>query len=509
MTPISYSRIDTNNVIGDLPYSAWSKVNSNFYYLENLIEANSGSAVSSSYAVTASYAMNGGDGGGTGGGSSGTNNFTNSITISGSVNIADITHWQLVQVCITGSDFTSSVSGTLCTSSNGCYYLDHATNFLTNSCGFIISPLNLDTSSIFDPATNTYLSSSGLGDNPNSMSVWFAVDNLVKGLKSASLWDLCYALYPFAGNTAYINAYSLKNDNSYHITWNGPYISSNAAHGNWGVHNNNSIYNKPPWNGNYGDTNFNPANIGSSTDISLAEWLQEPYVITYPMGNDNLQVSVGGYTSGPPAGNLAGGLANSPSVAFYTASNAVQGAGTIIVSRSGSATQQYSKTYNYSPITTTADVTQASENVYIASVNIGGLALNANATVGLGWIGRGLNTSQMSTLHDIIENYNGWRPTSSFAYQYGYGIPGQSMQTFEVTMSINNKRIMVLWAPLACGNAWWGIGWAPGCPDNGFCLPPDQTLILCSGSMQWYVVPKYLVTSGSDGQGACAFCNTH
>jgi len=135
--------------------------------------------------------------------------------------------------------------------------------------------------------------------------------------------------------------------------------------------------------------------------------------------------------------------------------------------------------------------------------------LNMDATVGFGWIGRGLNTTQMSTLYGIIENYNGWRPTSSFSASFGYGIPGQSMQTFEVTTSINNQRIFVIWAPLLCGTAWYAAGWAPGCPDNGLCLPADQTLILCSGSMQWYIVNKTLVTSGSNGQGVCDFCNTH
>lgn len=66
--------------------------------------------------------------------------------------------------------------------------------------------------------------------NPTHMT---AVDNLVKGLKSANIWTALTLAYPFVGGTAASHSINLKTPGSFSISWsNSPTHDANGVTGN-------------------------------------------------------------------------------------------------------------------------------------------------------------------------------------------------------------------------------------------------------------------------------------
>lgn len=79
-----------------------------------------------------------------------------------------------------------------------------------------------------DPDVQRFFNAAGITDPTQRL----AIENMTLSLKTASLWALFYALYPFVGGTAGSHAENLISA-SYPITWtNGPTQDANGVTGN-------------------------------------------------------------------------------------------------------------------------------------------------------------------------------------------------------------------------------------------------------------------------------------
>jgi von Willebrand factor type A domain/F5/8 type C domain len=110
-----------------------------------------------------------------------------------------------------------------------------------------------------DADATAFLGSASISD---TMTV-NAICTLVTSLKSAGVWALMDAIYPFVGLTSTTQSYNLKNPSAYRITWRGN-MSFSAA----GPFPNDAT--------GYGDTGFNP-NTAISPNYTLNSASQAMY----------------------------------------------------------------------------------------------------------------------------------------------------------------------------------------------------------------------------------------
>lgn len=94
------------------------------------------------------------------------------------------------------------------------------------------SILNVQGAAI-DPDAQAFLTATGIVD----ATITSAINNLVLGLKGASLWAKMKAIYPFVGGTATTHKFNLKDprdlDAAFRITWFGGVThSANGVQGN-------------------------------------------------------------------------------------------------------------------------------------------------------------------------------------------------------------------------------------------------------------------------------------
>jgi phage tail P2-like protein len=82
----------------------------------------------------------------------------------------------------------------------------------------------------YDPIASLFFRIAGITDNTQRL----AVDNLVKALKAAKIWNKMKAIYPFVGGNADSHSYNLK-ASAYQITWKGVMThDANGIKGNAG-----------------------------------------------------------------------------------------------------------------------------------------------------------------------------------------------------------------------------------------------------------------------------------
>jgi hypothetical protein len=110
--------------------------------------------------------------------------------------------------------------------------------------------------------------------NLSNKDIWDTIDEYIKTLKVANIWQLIKVEYVFLGGTSNYNRYNLKNVTQFTMDWYGSW-----EHDNYGPIGNGS--------NTYGDTNFNPQlnQTAQSNGMSLIMRLDYPQDIkAYDVG---------------------------------------------------------------------------------------------------------------------------------------------------------------------------------------------------------------------------------
>jgi hypothetical protein len=434
----------------------------------------------------------------------------NDLTISNTFTLMtnSIVGWNLTTITISGP---TNCDG----STNSIYNLCQDTNsivfgYLTNSCTNIYTPIQFTnfppglSNIVTDPTVSNFVNNAGV---TNQMTALY-LNQLVKELNDNGLLTNLYAVYPFAvGTPAGDSVNLISNNANYSIAWNG-FMASAAAHGIWGVSNNaNGIVSS------YGDTGFKPSVISPSllNNLSLAVWIgqshNDAYHTPYIMGALDSSAAGGSFLqamSSTPAvtNDLFFIFANNPQSGSMPIQQTLTKSGFIGASRTTNTSytilteQNGPNTYNQT------STVVANGNMFIGAVNYPGFGtISSISSLGFVAFGNGISDSKLSTLKNIVDNYNAWRPASTF--QQYYAIPTQAP-----TANINYggaTNIFALWRPYTT-NSWILTGTAPSCGFGGPCFPGP--VIMCAPSHQWYVLSSYY-TNSPTGSNVCIYCQTH
>jgi hypothetical protein len=130
-------------------------------------------------------------------------------------------------------------------------------------------------SASFDPDAVAFFTATGITDPTQKL----AVNNLVVGMKAASLWTKSKVIYPFVGGTATTHKYNLKDprdlDAAFRITFTG-----GVAHAATGVTFNGTT--------GFADTHFNPStDYTSQVNAGLGLYQRTNTNAGYAMGNED------------------------------------------------------------------------------------------------------------------------------------------------------------------------------------------------------------------------------
>lgn len=127
-----------------------------------------------------------------------------------------------------------------------------------------------------DPDAQAFLTAAGIVD----ATITSAINNLVIGLKGASLWAKMKAIYPFVGGTADSHKYNLIDprdlDAAFRITFSGGL-----------VHDANGV--TPNGINGYGDTHLNP-----NVHIPINSYSHSSYINNIPIARQGVDIGVAG-----------------------------------------------------------------------------------------------------------------------------------------------------------------------------------------------------------------------
>jgi hypothetical protein len=105
----------------------------------------------------------------------------------------------------------------------------------------------------FDPNAQAFITAAGITDATQQN----AINQLVLDLKSYSIWDKMFVIYPFVGGTSVTTKYNLVDPTAYQITWNGGVtFNSNGVTGNGST--------------GYGQTGWNVTTVNSTTGVTAS-----------------------------------------------------------------------------------------------------------------------------------------------------------------------------------------------------------------------------------------------
>lgn len=216
-----------------------------------------------------------------------------------------------------------------------------------------------------------------------------AINTLVLGLKSDSLWTKMDAIYPFVGGNATSHSYNLKNTAQYQISFSGSWTHSATGAKPNGV---NAFANT---NLNYSSViGLNPTHyslysrtqiVESSFDMGCyaggqENWMSVLYApdVFYYYPNTS-GIGPGGQTSSQ---GLFVGTFTSPTIKVFRNGNSVASTG--------------STTYNATNL-----------NVYLGATNTsGGAALFSSKELAFCSIGDGLTDTDVTNLYNLVQTYN-------------------------------------------------------------------------------------------------------
>lgn len=104
-----------------------------------------------------------------------------------------------------------------------------------------------------DPDASSFLSVTGITDSTTVS----AICTLVTSLKTAGVWALMDAIYPFVGGTSVTTSYNLKNPATFRITWHGSMTFNSSGVTGDGLTG-------------YGDTGYNATTVAANYILNSA-----------------------------------------------------------------------------------------------------------------------------------------------------------------------------------------------------------------------------------------------
>jgi len=253
---------------------------------------------------------------------------------------------------------------------------------------------------IFDIDAQAFITAAGITDLIQQR----AINNLVIGLKTGSLWDKIYAHYPTVGGTATTHKFNLKDprdlDEAFRLVFFGGWIHSET-----GV--------KPNGTDAYADTNLNILNVMTLNDLGLSYYSRES--INTNLNVVDIGVSWSSISFQMSAGRKAANINNtalsnisfngngsasviiSDSLGFYTASR-----------RSATDNELFK---NGVSIATNIDDWGVSDlgsyNIYFGARNLESVAANFNQReCATAIIHRSLTDTEAANLYNIIQTFN-------------------------------------------------------------------------------------------------------
>jgi hypothetical protein len=244
-------------------------------------------------------------------------------------------------------------------------------------------------------STIAFLDATGISEESVTA---LALDDLVVGLKTNSLWDKILTLYPMVGGTATTHKYNLKDPRdlnaAYRLSFSGGWTHDASGA-------------KPNGSNAYADTYFNPMTNGLTTANAHMAY----YAGTYASTSDSCEI--GNYTSDgegfvmqckSSVGNqlrcfftysLPAGYASIPRgfVAFSATANTRRDA--------------YVAGTSVGNNTTTDNGTLGNYSLYIGAAHINGASANSysDALCSLASIGNGLTSGEISTYNTLVATF--------------------------------------------------------------------------------------------------------
>lgn len=274
---------------------------------------------------------------------------------------------------------------------------DHVQNHTTGSFrpGTIPSVAATSSASNFDSDAEVFFTAAGITDATQKS----AVNTLVLGLKSNSIWTKMLALYPFVGGSASAHAVNLKTPGTYNITWNG-----GITHSASGVQGNGTT--------GYGNTGITPfshltldnthISVYSRTNSTVAEVEIGTFDGTVLLGmfckyTDGKAYGYQNEPNGTGAAQVAA-ASNTSSAAFYTLSRVNSSASGSSIYRNavvGATTGSNNVGYTHPNSTL----------MVLARGNPGAPSLFSNRQVALISVGSGLTSTDASNLYTLVQSY--------------------------------------------------------------------------------------------------------
>lgn len=227
-----------------------------------------------------------------------------------------------------------------------------------------------------DPDATAFLNAASISD----VTISSAILNLVKDLKSNSLWEKCKAVYPYVGGTASTHKFNLKDpqdlDASFRITWTGS-----------ATHNSNGVT-FPGSTSIYGDTHLNPTTVFGSNALSM-----HTYTRTWSFG-PTMAAGTGNYDESVNSLIVNGGTSQTPTTFKKLGIISVTRTSTNLVSTcDGNTINDQSNTFS----------ANGNENFIIAKRN--GYATAFSGNIAFQAIMDALTISECATLATIVYNF--------------------------------------------------------------------------------------------------------
>jgi hypothetical protein len=220
-----------------------------------------------------------------------------------------------------------------------------------------------------------------------------AINNLVSGLKTYSLWDKMQAIYPFVGGTAFSHKWNLKNpgdsNSAYRITFSGAIIHSSK-----GV----------AFDGNsFGNTNLAPF-------AALANPLESNHLTVYISGSVSGNTAAGNTSYVENGMGISLGYQNRLNAYGNFLTLSFTGVNGLIVATRTDSTNSAAYMRGAVTRTTTATVgapgSPLTGNIFIGKESgaLGGPG--TGLFFGFSSIGTGLTTADVENLYTVVQAYN-------------------------------------------------------------------------------------------------------
>jgi hypothetical protein len=241
----------------------------------------------------------------------------------------------------------------------------------------------------YDADATAFFSAAGITDNTQKS----AINTLVTGLKSNSLWSIAQAIYPMVGGTATTHKYNLKDPRDLDAAFRLNFVGG-WTHASTGVTPNGST--------GYANTFYIPNTQQAGGLISIGLYSRT--------NSSGTIVDMGAYNATGTKqtaiwSNFGSNFYGLPSEdGIVTAVSNTDSRGWFFASRTGASATFIQK--NATQNTRTANTGNPTVNIYIGARNDDGSAnFLSTREIAFVWLGGTLTTGQASTLYTLIQAY--------------------------------------------------------------------------------------------------------